>query len=86
MAFVGLEKVKISTYISHRVKHLLTIPGILIIVITCLALLYVLRMVKALDENVKAVRQMSTGDLAITLSDKVKNRSDEFGGSSGKRQ
>ncbi len=79
MAFVGLEKVKISTYISHRVKHLLTIPGILIIVITCLAMLYVLRMVKALDENVKAVRQMSTGDLAITLSDKVKNRSDEFG-------
>ena len=79
MAFVGLEKVKISVYISDRVKTMLVIPGILIIVITCIMLLYVFRMVRSLDENVKAVRQMATGDLSIVLSDKVKNRRDELG-------
>ncbi len=79
MAFVGLEKIKISVYISDRVKTMLVIPGILIIVITCIMLLYVLRMVRSLDENVKAVRQMATGDLSIELSDKVKNRPDELG-------
>ncbi|MBR1440010.1 MAG: cache domain-containing protein [Lachnospiraceae bacterium] len=79
MAFVGLEKIKISAYISDRVQTMLVIPGILIIVITCIMLLYVLRMVRSLDENVKAVRQMATGDLSIVLSDKVKNRSDELG-------
>ena len=79
MAFVGLKKIKISTYISDRIKTLLTFAGVLIIIFTVITLLYVLKLVQALDENVKAVRQMATGDLDIQLSDKVKHRSDELG-------
>ncbi len=79
MAFVGLKKVTISNYISHRVKIMLTLAGILIIAFTIATVMYVLSIVAALDENVKAVRQMATGDLNIVLSNKVKNRSDELG-------
>lgn len=38
-----------------------------------------LRIIKAIDENVRAVRQMATGDLSINLSEKVRNRQDELG-------
>ncbi len=79
MAFVGLKKVLISTYINNRIKIMITLASILIFALTIATILYVLRMVQALDENVKAVRQMATGDLDIKLSDKVRNRSDELG-------
>ncbi len=79
MAFVGLKKVNISTYISNRVKTMITLAGILILVFTIATIRYVLSIVSALDENVKAVRQMSTGNLDIVLTDKVRNRSDELG-------
>ena len=79
MAFVGLKKLNISTYISHRIKIMITFAGILIIAFTIITIKYVLSIVHALDENVKAVRQMSTGNLDITLSDKVKDRQDELG-------
>ena len=79
MAFVGLKKITISNYISHRVKIMLTLAGILIITFTVVTIFYVLSIVHALDENVKAVRQMATGDLTIHLSEKVKTRPDELG-------
>ncbi len=79
MAFVGLKKLNISTYISDRVKTMITLAGVLIILFTVATIKYVLSIVKALDENVKAVRQMSTGDLDIALTEKVKNRKDELG-------
>lgn len=79
MAFVGLKKVLISTYINNRIKIMVILASILIFALTIATILYVLRMVQALDENVKAVRQMATGDLDIHLSDKVRNRSDELG-------
>ncbi|MCR4830521.1 MAG: cache domain-containing protein [Pseudobutyrivibrio sp.] len=79
MAFVGLQKKSITTYINYRIKLMMTIAGIFIIGLTLTTIQYVLRMVRALDESVRAVRQMATGDLAITLSDKVKNRDDELG-------
>lgn len=79
MAFVGLKKLNISTYISDRVKTMITLAGVLILFFTIATIRYVLSIVKALDENVKAVRQMSTGDLDITLSEKVKTRKDELG-------
>ncbi len=79
MAFVGLKKISISHYINDRIKWILTLGGLLITFFTITTILYVLRIVSALDENVKAVRQMSTGDLNIQLSDKVKNRPDELG-------
>jgi methyl-accepting chemotaxis protein len=79
MAFVGLKKLNISTYISDRVKTMITLAGVLIIFFTVATIKYVLSIVKALDENVKAVRQMSTGDLDIALTEKVKNRKDELG-------
>ena len=79
MAFVGLKKIKISEYISDRVKIMITLASLLIIAFTIATVIYVLRIVAALDENVKAVRQMATGDLDIVLSDKVKGRADELG-------
>ncbi len=79
MAFVGLKKINISTYISDRVKTMITLAGVLILFFTIATIRYVLSIVKALDENIKAVRQMSTGDLDITLSEKVKTRKDELG-------
>ena len=79
MAFVGLKKLNISTYITDRVKTMITLAGVLIVFFTIATIKYVLSIVKALDENVKAVRQMSTGDLDISLSNKVKSRKDELG-------
>ncbi|MCR4904255.1 MAG: cache domain-containing protein [Butyrivibrio sp.] len=79
MAFVGLKKSNISNYITNRILTMLGLALILIIVFTVITILYVLNMVKALGENVNAVRRMSTGDLDIELSEKVKNRSDELG-------
>lgn len=79
MAFVGMKKVNISTYINNRIKTMITLAGLIIIALTVLTVLYVLQIIKAIDENVRAVRQMATGDLEIHLSDKVKNRKDELG-------
>ncbi len=79
MAFVGLEKKNISAYISYRVRWMMTLAGIFIVFFTAVTIRYVLRIVRALDENVKAVRQMATGDLEITLSEEVTTRTDELG-------
>ncbi|SDA65954.1 methyl-accepting chemotaxis protein [Butyrivibrio sp. INlla18] len=79
MAFVGLKKINISTYINDRIKTMITIAGLIIIAFTVATVFYVLQIIKAIDENVQAVRQMSTGNLEIHLSDKVKNRKDELG-------
>ncbi len=79
MAFVGLKKINISTYINDRIKFMITLAGLIIIALTVMTVFYVLQIIKAIDENVRAVRQMSTGDLNIHLSDKVKNRQDELG-------
>ena len=79
MAFVGLKKINISTYINDRIKTMITVAGLIIIALTIATVFYVLQIIKAIDENVQAVRQMSTGNLEIHLSDKVKNRKDELG-------
>ena len=79
MAFVGLKKINISHYINNRVKTMITLAAVLIIAFTITTIRYVLSIVHALDENVRAVRKMATGDLDIELSEKVKNRSDELG-------
>ncbi|SHN48607.1 methyl-accepting chemotaxis protein [Butyrivibrio hungatei DSM 14810] len=79
MAFVGLKKINISTYINDRIKTMITVAGLIIIAFTIATVFYVLQIIKAIDENVQAVRQMSTGNLEIHLSDKVKNRKDELG-------
>ncbi|WP_026651763.1 methyl-accepting chemotaxis protein [Butyrivibrio proteoclasticus] len=79
MAFVGLPKVQISTYINDRIKTMITLASLIIISLTIMTVIYVLNIIKAIDENVKAVRQMATGDLQIHLSEKVKNRKDELG-------
>ena len=79
MAFVGLKKINISTYINKRMSTMIVLAALFVLLFTITTIRYVIRIVSALDENVKAVRQMATGDLAIELSDKVKNRSDELG-------
>ena len=79
MAFVGLKKINISTYINDRIKLMATLAGVIIIILTVITAVYVLRIIKAIDENVRAVRQMATGDLSINLSEKVRNRQDELG-------
>ncbi|QFJ54121.1 methyl-accepting chemotaxis protein [Pseudobutyrivibrio xylanivorans] len=79
MAFVGLRKIEVTEYISKKVAWTVTISFGIIIVFAIIAVLYIIQIIKAIDENVRAVRQMSTGDLEIRLSDKVKDRKDELG-------
>ncbi|CBK75510.1 Methyl-accepting chemotaxis protein [Butyrivibrio fibrisolvens 16/4] len=79
MAFVGLKKIEVTAYISKKVAWTVTISFGIIIVFAIVAVLYIIQIIKAIDENVRAVRQMATGDLEISLSDKVKNRKDELG-------
>ena len=79
MAFVGLKKIEITHYISKRVAWTVTLALAIVILFTVLAIIYTVKIIEAIDENVKAVRQMATGDLEIVLSDKVKNRNDELG-------
>lgn len=79
MAFVGLKKINISTYINNRMKTMITLAVLFVLIFTATTIRYVIRIVSALDENVKAVRQMATGDLEIHLSERVTNRGDELG-------
>ena len=79
MAFVGLEKIAVTEYISKKVAWTVTLSFGIIIVFAIIAVLYIVQIIKSIDENVRAVRQMATGDLEIHLSDKVKNRKDELG-------
>ncbi len=79
MAFVGLEKMAITHYISKRVAWTVTLALAILIFFTSLSVIYTVKILAAIDENVKAVRQMSTGDLNIVLSDKVTGRQDELG-------
>lgn len=79
MAFVGLKKINISTYINNRMKTMITLAALFVLIFTATTIRYVIRIVSALDENVKAVRQMATGDLEIHLSERVTNRGDELG-------
>lgn len=79
MAFVGKKKIEITAYISKRVAWTVTLAFAIVIAFTTLAVLYVLKIVEAIDENVKAVRQMATGDLDIHLSENVTGRTDELG-------
>ncbi|MDC7279276.1 methyl-accepting chemotaxis protein [Butyrivibrio fibrisolvens] len=79
MAFVGLEKIAVTEYISKKVAWTVTLSFAIIIIFAVIAVLYIVQIIKSIDENVKAVRQMATGDLEIHLSDKVKNRKDELG-------
>ncbi|SCZ78963.1 methyl-accepting chemotaxis protein [Pseudobutyrivibrio xylanivorans] len=79
MAFVGLEKIAVTEYISKKVAWTVTLSFAIIIIFALIAVLYIVQIIKSIDENVRAVRQMATGDLEIHLSDKVKNRKDELG-------
>ena len=79
MAFVGLEKIAVTEYISKKVAWTVLLSFAIIIFFAVIAILYIIQIIKAIDENVRAVRQMATGDLEIHLSDKVKNRKDELG-------
>ncbi|SHJ19406.1 methyl-accepting chemotaxis protein [Pseudobutyrivibrio xylanivorans] len=79
MAFVGLEKIAVTEYISKKVAWTVTLSFAIIIIFALIAVLYIVQIIRSIDENVRAVRQMATGDLEIHLSDKVKNRKDELG-------
>ncbi len=79
MAFVGLRKIEVTDYISKRVAWTVTLSFGIIIIFTVIAVFYVIQIIKAIEENVRAVRQMATGDLEIQLSEKVKTRKDELG-------
>ncbi len=79
MAFVGLKKTDISKYITTRLGIIVSLAIFFVLLFTVFTIMYVLKIVQALNEDVNAVRKMSTGDLNINLSDKVKMRSDELG-------
>ena len=79
MAFVGLKKIEITHYISKRVAWTVILAIAFIIAFTSISVAYTIKIIQAIDENVKAVRQMATGDLEIQLTDKVRNRRDELG-------
>ncbi|SDB45454.1 methyl-accepting chemotaxis protein [Pseudobutyrivibrio sp. YE44] len=79
MAFVGLKKIEVTEYISKKVAWTVTLSFGIIIGFAVIAVLYIIQIIKAIEENVRAVRQMATGDLEIQLSDKVKHRKDELG-------
>ncbi|MBQ7147452.1 MAG: cache domain-containing protein [Pseudobutyrivibrio sp.] len=79
MAFVGLRKIEVTAYISKRVAWTVLLSFGIIIIFTVIAVIYVIQIIKAIEENVRAVRQMATGDLEIQLSEKVKTRKDELG-------
>jgi methyl-accepting chemotaxis protein len=79
MAFVGLKKSAVSDYIAKRSGIVSSLAVFFVAILTVMTVLYVLQIVKALEENVKAVRKMATGSLDVTLSDKVRNRNDELG-------
>nr|MCR5154215.1 cache domain-containing protein [Lachnospiraceae bacterium] len=79
MAFVGMKKVEISSYINDRIKIMVTLAALIVIVCTIAAVFYVLHIVEAIGESVGAVRLMATGDLNISITEKVRNRKDELG-------
>ena len=79
MAFVGKKKIQITTYINNRIKLMVIVAGVFVILGTVISVFYVMQIIKAIQESVSAVRQMASGDLSISLSEKVRKRPDEIG-------
>ncbi|MCR5273695.1 MAG: cache domain-containing protein [Lachnospiraceae bacterium] len=79
MAFVGLKKTDISSYVRHRVFAMVMVFLTFMIILVTISVFAALRISKAVISNVKAINKLSTGDLAIEVEETVKNRPDELG-------
>ncbi len=79
MAFVGLKKADINSYISRRLGIITSLAIFFVAVFTITTLGYVFLIVHALNVTVAAVRRLATGDLDIKIEDKVRQRPDELG-------
>ncbi len=79
MAFVGLKKADINSYISRRLGIIMSLAIFFVAVFTITTVGYVFLIVHALNVTVAAVRRLATGDLDIKIEDKVRRRPDELG-------
>lgn len=79
MAFVGLKKSKVLGYVNKKVYTMIGISAAAMVLMLLLSVNMIIRIAKAIEENVKAVKVFSTGNLTIELSEKALNRTDELG-------
>ena len=79
MAFVGLKESKVIGYVNRKVFTMIAISLVVMILMLILSINLIVRIAKAIEENVKAVKVFSTGNLTIDLSEKALNRTDELG-------
>ncbi len=79
MAFVGQKKADITHYINLRRLRTAGMSAFLVVVLTLAIIFYVIQVVRAIKENNEAVKHLATGDLNISLSQKILSRNDELG-------
>ena len=79
MAFVGKKNSEIAHIINTRINLTVAVSLLVMMLSMIASIIYVLRIVKAIKENVDAVNVLAEGDLSIQLSDKTTRRTDELG-------
>lgn len=79
MAFVGKKNSEIAHIINTRINLTVAVSLLVMMLSMIASVIYVLRIVKAIKENVDAVNVLAEGDLSIQLSDKTTRRTDELG-------
>lgn len=79
MAFVGMPKATIFTYINSMMNRtLLTGIGAMLIILA-ISVFWAVKLANAIKYNVKAIDKLATGDLNIELDERIAGRADELG-------
>lgn len=79
MAFVGLKKSDIYSYVSVRTRSMVVVSLGVMALLVAIAIFAALRVAKAIKINVDAVNKLSTGNLDINFPKVILKRPDELG-------
>lgn len=79
MAFVGLQKDTITTYITSMMTKMVGTGLVAMFIILTIAILAAIRLSNAIKRNVEAIDKLATGELNIEIDEKITSRKDELG-------
>ena len=79
MAFVAAPMSGLLQYVNQQMNKLLITNIFLIIIFISLAILAAIKLSRAIQANVEAIDKLATGELDITINEKITSRADELG-------
>ncbi len=79
MAFVGKKKSEIMGYINKRIYTMVAVVLVVMLIMLFSSVANTLKIVKAIQDDVEAVKKISAGNLSIELDEATVKRTDELG-------